>query len=92
MRQSQYLDDYLDGRGFLFDQLDCPQYFTALVSTDLSCELLTSKACTDLYQTASKENPHLHITYMSVTLSPEPFEVSITKCFIEETYVRTAEA
>lgn len=69
----------LDARGFLFDQLDCPAFFTSIGSTELSCERLAKFCCSSLYQVIIAENPALQIELMELTLTPEPFEVSITQ-------------
>lgn len=71
--------DVLDERGFMLDQLDCPRYFNSIQTTNLSCELLTEKACRDLWGICLGENAKLVISHMEVSLSPEPFEITITK-------------
>lgn len=68
----------LDGRGFLFDQVNVDNYFQTLKSSTLSCEQLTIKCARKLLKLIKEENPICSIRKMRLTLSPQPFKASMT--------------
>lgn len=70
----------LDERGFLFDQLNVARLFLRMGEeySELSCEEMARALTKALVSQCETENPQVLIHYASVTLSPEPFEASIT--------------
>jgi len=68
----------LDGRGFLFDQINVDNYFQSIHKTSLSCERLTMRCVRDLLKSIRLENPGCSINRMKLTLSPAPFLASMT--------------
>lgn len=67
----------LDGRGFLFDQLNIQSFFEDIKRTSLSCEQLTEACLEQLLGHILVENPGCQIFRMELTLSPEPFMASM---------------
>lgn len=68
----------LDGRGFLFDQINVDNYFQSIRKTSLSCERLTMRCVKQLLNAIRMENPGCTINRMKLSLSPAPFMASMT--------------
>ena len=71
-------DNKLDGRGFLFDQLNVDQYFQRIRTTTLSCEKLCVDCGRELMRRIKEENPGCIIRKMTLTLAPAPYKASMT--------------
>lgn len=68
----------LDQRGFLFDQLSVKEYFESINRSTLSCEKLVMRCARDLVKMILKENPDCKLNSVHLTLSPDPFEASMS--------------
>lgn len=71
-------ENVLDERGFLFEQVNVDRFFQNLKSTKLSCELLTIDCCKKLVALIRKDNPVCKVRSIKLTLSPSPFQASMT--------------
>jgi hypothetical protein len=71
-------DNKLDGRGFLFDQLNVDSYFQGIRTTTLSCEQLCVQCGKELISRIKVENPGCVIRKMTLTLAPAPYKASMT--------------
>jgi hypothetical protein len=71
-------ENVLDERGFLFEQVNVDKFFKGLQSTKLSCELLTISCCNKLVELIRKDNPACKVRSIKLTLSPSPFQASMT--------------
>lgn len=67
----------LDARGFLFDQLEIQTYFDSIHRTSLSCERLAEASIASLRRLVTRENSRLHVEYVYVSLSPDPYTAMI---------------
>lgn len=68
----------LDPRGFLFEQVAVDQFFKKMKRTTLSCEKLTMSCCKKLVTMIRKDNPVCKIRSIQLTLSPFPYQASMT--------------
>jgi hypothetical protein len=68
----------LDGRDFLFEQLKVREFFEAPRREHRSCEKLARDWCADLLELINRDSPDCTVLAMNLTLSPAPFEASIT--------------
>lgn len=70
----------LDSRGFLFDQAALDLYMRRLATreTTLSCEALVNHAAELLLAKIDRDVPTCRVVGLSLTLSPAPFQASIT--------------
>jgi hypothetical protein len=73
----------VDGRGFLFDQVQVDRFFQTVKKTGLSCENLCMTCAEALVDLIRKENPGVKILNLSLTLSPEPFAAGVTYAWKE---------
>jgi hypothetical protein len=73
-------ENVLDSRGFLFEQVNVDKFFKSLrsKSTKLSCEKLTIACCKQLVSLIKKDNPVCKVRSIKLTLSPHPFQASMT--------------
>ncbi len=71
-------DNVLDPRGFLFEQVSVDNFFKKMRKTTLSCEKLTISCCKKLVTLIHKDNPVCRIRSIELTLSPFPFQASMT--------------
>jgi hypothetical protein len=71
-------ENILDPRGFLFEQVSVDQFFKGLKKTRLSCEKLTISCCKKLVALIKKDNPICRVRSIQLTLSPAPFQASMT--------------
>lgn len=71
-------ENILDTRGFLFEQVGVDQFFKRMKRTTLSCEKLTISCCKKLVTLIRKDNPVCRIRSIKLTLSPHPFQASMT--------------
>jgi hypothetical protein len=71
-------DTRLDGRGFLFDQINVDNFFKGIGESTLSCEMLCIDCADQLMALIKKENPGCVVRRMALTLSPQPFLASMT--------------
>ena len=71
-------ENILDSRGFLFEQVGVDQFFKNMKRTKLSCERLTIACCKKLVTLIKKDNPVCRIRSIKLTLSPWPFQASMT--------------
>lgn len=71
-------DNILDPRGFLFEQVNVDKFFKKMKRTTLSCEKLTISCCKKLVTLIRKDNPVCRIRSIKLTLSPYPFQASMT--------------
>jgi hypothetical protein len=71
-------ENILDRRGFLFEQVNVDNFFQRLERTTLSCENLTIACCRKLKTLIRKDNPVCKIRSMKLTLSPYPYQASMT--------------
>jgi hypothetical protein len=71
-------ENILDGRGFLFEQLNIDNFFKSLTRTTLSCEKLTINCVKRLVTLIRRDNPVCVIRSIELTLSPHPFAASMT--------------
>lgn len=68
----------LDGRGFLFDQLNIDAFFQSQRATSLSCELLVMQYTKELIELVMTENPGCEVTSTVLELKASPFKASMT--------------
>lgn len=68
----------LDTCGFLFEQVNVDKFFKNLKRTKLSCERLTISCCKKLVTLIKKDNPICRVRSIKLTLSPSPFQASMT--------------
>lgn len=68
----------LDSRGFLFDQVGVQKYFDAKKSVSISCERWAEESTAALFTAIRRENPGAEVESMALTLSPHPYQASIT--------------
>ena len=68
----------LDHRGFLFDQTNIDKYFQSLKTVSVSCEQFCIQAAEGLWSRITRENGTCQILSLSVTLSPAPYQASMT--------------
>lgn len=71
-------ENILDPRGFLFEQVNIDNFFKNMKRTKLSCERLTISCCKKLVTLIRKDNPVCKIRSIQLTLSPFPFQASMT--------------
>lgn len=71
-------ENVLDPRGFLFEQVNVDKFFKKMKRTTLSCEKLTISCCKKLVTLIRKDNPRCQIRSIKLTLSPHPFQASMT--------------
>jgi hypothetical protein len=73
----------LDQRGFLLDQamLDAWVQRQATIETALSCEALVVALADALLAKVQRDTPHCDVRGLIVTLSPAPFQASITAAY-----------
>lgn len=71
-------ENILDPRGFLFEQVNVDKFFKNMKRTTLSCEKLTISSCKKLATLIRKDNPVCKIRSMKLTLSPFPYQASMT--------------
>lgn len=71
-------ENILDPRGFLFEQVNIDNFFKNMKRTTLSCEKLTISCCKKLVTLIRKDNPACRIRSIKLTLSPFPFQASMT--------------
>jgi hypothetical protein len=71
-------ENVLDKRGFLFEQVNVDKFFKNMTRTTLSCEKLTISCCKRLVTLIKKDNPSCRIRSIKLTLSPHPFQASMT--------------
>lgn len=71
-------DNVLDPRGFLFEQVNVDKFFQNMKRTTLSCEKLTISCCKKLVTLIRKDNPVCKIRSIELTLSPFPYQASMT--------------
>jgi hypothetical protein len=73
-------ENQLDSQGFLIDNMfvDNLMRELAAVPTDLSCELLVDHIATHLFAAIEKVHGTLLIRSCRISLSPDPFEATIT--------------
>jgi hypothetical protein len=70
--------DSIDERGFLFDQLVIDQFFQGITKTEKSCEKLSIWSARELFKIILKQNGKCRIKTMELTLSPAPYQASMT--------------
>lgn len=70
----------LDSHGFLVDNMTISDFMDAFagVPTDLSCERLILEIARQMEDRARSEDPGLQLRGMSVSVSPEPFNATIS--------------
>lgn len=70
----------LDSHGFLVDNMTISDFMEAFagVPTELSCERLTMEIARQMEARAMAEDPGLQLRGMSVSVSPEPFNATIS--------------
>jgi hypothetical protein len=68
----------LDGRGFLFDQINIDNFFQTIKRTSLSCERLCEDCANKLAALIQKDNPQCEVLSLELTLSPQPYAASMT--------------
>lgn len=71
-------ENILDNRGFLFEQVGVDNFFKKMKRTTLSCEKLTISCAKRLVTLIRKDNPKCKIRSIELTLSPFPFQASLT--------------
>lgn len=71
-------DNSLDTRGFLFDQTKVQALVDSIQATSESCELFCKTVAKAIYKQILTENSACDITLFELSLSPEPFQASIT--------------
>jgi len=71
-------ENILDKRGFLFEQVGVDSFFKGMKRTHLSCERLTISCCKKLVSLIRKDNPVCRIRSIELTLSPWPYQASMT--------------
>lgn len=71
-------ENILDPRGFLFEQVGIDNFFKKLKKTTMSCEKLTISCCKKLVTLIRKDNPICRVRSIQLTLSPYPFQASMT--------------
>lgn len=68
----------LDERGFLFDQTKVQALVDTITATSESCEMFCRTIAKAVYKQILTENSACDITLFELSLSPEPFQASIT--------------
>ena len=68
----------LDGRGFLFDQLNIDGFFQRQRRTSKSCEELVIKYTKQLIKLVMDENPGCEVLSTVLTLRASPYRASMT--------------
>jgi hypothetical protein len=71
-------ENVLDSRGFLFEQVNVDKFFKNMKRTTLSCEKLTISCVKRLVTLIKKDNPTCRVRSIKLTLSPAPFQASMT--------------
>ena len=71
-------ENILDNRGFLFEQVSVDKFFKNMKRTTLSCEKLTISCCKKLVTLIRRDNPICRIRSIKLTLSPYPYQASMT--------------